>query len=64
MHKCKHLKSILAGLNKKRTISKNPSNWPPPINITGQNITKLRWSGRNINTPYIDYNKGRINKGN
>ena len=64
MHKCKHLKSISAGLNKKRTMSKNPSNWPPLVNVTGQNINELKWSGRHIDTPLIEYNNGKRSKGN
>jgi len=63
IHKYKYLKSILAGLNKKRTMLKNPSNWPPLVNVTGLNIKKLRWSGRLLKTLCMDYNEGRINKG-
>ena len=63
MHKRKYLKSISARLNKKRTMSKNPFNRPPPVNITSKNIDKPRQSGKNIDTPYIDYHKGRISKG-
>jgi len=63
MRKRKYLKSILARLNKKRTMSKNPFNWPPSINVTGWNINKLRRSGRFLKTLYIDYNKKRMSKG-
>ena len=63
MYKCKHLKSISAKLNKERIILKNPSNRPPLVNTTGQNIDELKRSGRNLETPYIDYNKRNINKG-
>ena len=42
MRKCKYLKSILAGLNKKKIILKNPSNWPPLVNVIGLNIKELR----------------------
>ena len=62
MHKHKYLKSISAGLNKKKIILKNLSNRPLLINITSQNIDKLRQSGRNLKTPYIDYNKRNISK--
>jgi len=62
MHKRKHLKSILAGLNKKRTMSKNPFNQPPLVNVTGQNIDKPRRSERLLETPCINYNEERINK--
>ena len=63
MHKCKYLKSILAGLNKERIMLKNPFNRLPLVNTTGQNIDELKWSGRNLETPYIDYNKRNISKG-
>ena len=42
---------------------KNPSNRPLLVNTTGQNIDELRQSKRNLETPYIDYNKRNINKG-
>jgi len=44
-------------------MSKNPSNQPPPVNVTSLNIEKPRQSRRLLKTFYIDYNKEKISKG-